>query len=106
MVPLSPTATSSVGEAATPRSEEAVPLERGVQVMPSGDVAMAPPLPTATNWRPVQNAFRSVPPVGGVRVVQVIPPSADVAMQAPMSDVPTATRRPLSEAARVPLQGT
>src|SRR5215813_4064464 len=106
MVPPSPTTTSVVGEAATPHSVSVTPLARGVHVVPSGEVARAPFDPRATNWPPAQNALRRSPPAGCVCDVQWSPLSVEVAMQAPTSEEPVATRSPPSLAASTPRQGT
>ena len=106
MVPPSPTTTSVVGEAATPRSVSVTPLARGVHAVPSGEVARAPFDPRATNWPPAQKGLRRRPPAGCVCVVQWAPSSEEVAMQAPTSEEPVATRSPASLAASPPRQGT
>src|SRR4029453_3580339 len=106
MVPPSPTTTSVVGEAATPRSVSVTPLARGVHAVPSGEVARAPFEPRATNCPPAQKALRRSPPAGCVCVVQWAPSSEEVAMQAPPSEEPVATRSPPSLARGPPRQGS
>src|SRR5579859_323250 len=84
----SPTAIS-VPEQPTPLRKLVVPEFWLVQVVPFGDVTMAPLLPTATNWVPHQATAAKVLLVGDVRGVQVTP-SGEAMMVPP---APTATKR-------------